>query len=260
MAISLPRILRSLAGLMLVSSCPSKRMEPDTRETLRRQQAHHGQRGHGLSRTALADQPERLSPLQAEAGVLHDGQPPAAGQELHPRCSTVSSGGAGVCVRQGERAAVAAGRGESGRSGDQAAFTSRRPAGLLPAGRSRPRESRRPSATRLKARTVSMMARPGKIRAHGEELMNWKPSLKHAAPTRRRWLLAHAEEAQARLGQQGEAQRQRELNDDGRGHVGQHVASDQPLRGRPEAASGLDVVPPRGRRSPRPGADGRSPV
>ncbi len=33
-AIWFPRSLRSLAGLMLVSSCPSKRMEPDTRETL----------------------------------------------------------------------------------------------------------------------------------------------------------------------------------------------------------------------------------
>ena len=56
MAISFPRSLRSSAGLMVVSSWPSKRMEPDTRETL----------AGSRPMTASADTvlPEPLSPTR----------------------------------------------------------------------------------------------------------------------------------------------------------------------------------------------------
>ena len=86
-----------------------------------------------------------------------------------------------------------------------------------------------------------MMARPGKISAHGDELMNWKPSwsmppqlgVGGSSPTPRKLNPASASRAKP--------EGQRELNDDGRGHVGQDVPTDQTFRGRPQAPSGFDV-------------------
>ncbi len=65
--------------------------------------------------------------------------------------------------------------------------------------------------------------------------------LEHAAPARSGRLLTDAEKAQTGLGQQRESEGKGELDDDGRRDVGQHVTTEQPFRGRAEAAGRLDI-------------------
>ena len=65
--------------------------------------------------------------------------------------------------------------------------------------------------------------------------------MEHPAPTRRGWLLANPQEAQAGFDQQGEAESERQLDDDGRGDVRHDMASEQPLGGGTKAPSRFDV-------------------
>ena len=85
MAISLPRSLRRPAGLRVVSSCCSNRIEPVTRETLA------GKRP--MTASAETVLPEPLSPTRPSVvprasenvGVLHDRKPLLPGEEFDPQ-------------------------------------------------------------------------------------------------------------------------------------------------------------------------------
>ena len=196
----------------MVSSCCSNRMEPVTRET------SAGKR----PMTASADTvlPEPLSPTRPSVV-------PGASEKV-----ASSMTGSHFCrVRNSIRNPLTE-RSAGSRSGTDesismscfAAGTAAirwardpslpRPISPPPEGRSRPSESRRPSATRLKARTVNMIAIPGKIDSPRRRVDELKSFLEHSAPARRRRLLADAEEAQSSLGQHGEAKGEGELDDD----------------------------------------------
>ena len=115
-----------------------------------------------------------------------DREPLAVGQELDTKALDREQRGRGYVggrrIRRGRGRCRCAGGGRPvGLGGDPAqpghaatgACRRRRRRCWSSSGRSRPRESRRPSAIRLKERTVSMMARPGKTSAHGVVKMNW---------------------------------------------------------------------------------------
>ena len=86
-----------------------------------------------------------------------------------------------------------------------------------------------------------MMARPGEDERPWRGVDELESLLEHPAPARSGRLLADAEEAEAGLGEEGEAERQCELDDDRRGDVRHDVTSDEALRGGPETPGRLDV-------------------
>ena len=221
MAISFPRSFRRLAGLRLVRSRPSNRIEPVTRDTL----------AGSSPMTARAETvlPEPLSPTSPS--VL-------------PRCTVKSA--PSITGSHSPR-----GQELDAQAPDRRAVRHRVPAAGASAWTSWPRCTRAKGLRRLRStRYEAASRRPlpaqrvaqpvgdqveGQDGEHdGEPREDERPwrrvdelvaFLQHPSPARRGWLLADPEEAQAGFDQQGEAERQGELDDDRRGHVGHDVAA-----------------------------------
>ena len=92
--------------------------------------------------------------------------------------------------------------------------------------------SRRPSPSRLKPSTVSRMASPGKVEYHQASRQVGAALGDGEAPVRLRRRGAHAEEAQHRRDQDGEAHADGGAHDDRREGVGQDVQEDDAERRR----------------------------
>ena len=172
MAMSFPRSVRRLAALRLVRSRPSNRMEPATRDTLAGSSP--------MMANAETVLPDPLSPTRPSVSPRRTVKSASSITGSHswrvrnsmrrPRTSSSAASGLGTGMSTwGPVAGASRARGLRRRPRSPATR-------LFPVGRSRPSESRSPSATRLKAKTVNMMAIPGKMTAQGAELMNWNPS------------------------------------------------------------------------------------
>ena len=161
--------------------------------------------------------PEPLSPTRPnvfprshrEVGILHDREPFWPRQELDPK-SLDLAGGAGrrLPASVGVSTCALAVGAQPGQSTSRVAFSLPPPTRPLPVGRSRPSESRRPSATRLNAKDRQHDGDTGEDERPGCGIDELEALVEHAAPTRGGRLLADTEEAQPGLGQEGEAERQ----------------------------------------------------
>ena len=173
------------------------------------QQAHQRQRGDALAGARLADDAERLAGGDREADAVDRAHDAGVGEELRAQIAHFEdrrAGGAARARSAGTVASHAQRRRDLGSS-----------------------QSRMPSPRKLKPSTTVRMAKPGKRR--DPPLLDQLAALRHhRAPFRRRRHDAEAEERQAREGDDGVADVERDQHDQRADRIRHDVAQQDARR------------------------------